>query len=136
VDAAGNLYFIDHGNDRIRRIDTHGTITTVAGPGEGSGCFSGDGGPATEAQFCGPEHLWVDSPVNLYIADTYNRRVRKVDTNGIITTVAGNGEAGPAHDGVRATNETLSKISGVAIGPDGALYIADSGHNQVRRVVL
>jgi trimeric autotransporter adhesin len=136
VDEAGNVYFIDQGNGRIRRIDTHGTITTVAGPGEGSGCFSGDGGPATEAQFCGPEHLWVDSHGNLYIADTYNRRVRKIDTNEIITTVAGNGEAGPAHDGVRATNETLSKISGVAIGPDGALYVADSGHNRVRKVVL
>jgi trimeric autotransporter adhesin len=143
VDTVGNVYFIDIGNARIRRIDSEGVITTVAGSGAGTladrgtdRCFSGDGGAATQAHLCLPEHIWVDPAGNVYIADTYNARVRMVDTDGIITTVAGNGEQGPPEDGVRATETRLAHISGVAIGPDGALYIADSAHDRVRRVAL
>jgi sugar lactone lactonase YvrE len=143
VDAVGNVYFVDRGNARIRRIDSEGVITTVAGAGGGTPadrgtdrCFSGDGGPATQAHLCRPEHIWVDPAGNLYIGDTLNARVRMVDTNSIITTVAGNGEQGPPEDGVRATETRLANISGVAIGPDGALYIADSAHDLVRRVAL
>jgi sugar lactone lactonase YvrE len=143
LDTVGNLYFIDRGNARIRRIDSEGIITTVAGAGGGTPadrgtdrCFSGDGGPATQAHLCRPEHIWVDPAENLYIGDTLNARVRLVDTSGIITTVAGNGEQGPPEDGVRATETRLANVSGVAIGPDGALYIADSAHDLVRRVAL
>jgi sugar lactone lactonase YvrE len=143
VDTVGNVYFVDRGNGRIRRIDSQGVITTVAGAYNASPadrdttlCFSGDGGPATQAHLCRPEHIWVDSAGNLFIGDTLNARVRMVDTNGIITTVAGNGEQGPPEDGVRATDTRLANISGVAIGPDGALYIADSAHDRVRRVAL
>ncbi len=136
VDASGNVYILDIGNDRIRRIDTRGIITTVAGPGRGKECFSGDGGPATEAGFCDPEHLWVDPAGNLYVADTFSRRIRKIDTNGIVTTVAGDGSPSFSGDGGPATHAGLSKASGVAVGPDGALYIADSGHDRVRKVVL
>ena len=136
-DAAGNVYFIDYGNDRIRRIDTDGIITTIAGPGtsEGDGCFLGDGVPATQAVFCGPEHLVVDGEGNVYIADTGNHRIRMIDTNGIITTVAGSGVDGYSGDGGPATEASLSEPSGVAVGR-GAIYIADSANDRVRRIVL
>jgi hypothetical protein len=134
VDGEGNVYFIDRGNARIRRIDTTGTITTIAGDGRDG--YSGDGGSATRARINSPEHLWVDQAGNVYIADTYNRRIRMVDTDGIITTVAGNGSQSFSGDGHAATLAGLSKCSGVAIGPDGNLYIADSGHDRVRRVIL
>jgi hypothetical protein len=134
ADDVGNLYFIDYGNRRIRRIAPDGIITTVAGNGQDG--FSGDGGPATEASFSAPEHLWADSLGNVYIADTYNRRIRKVDANGIITTIAGNGRNAFSGDGGPATSAGLAKIAGVAVGPDGDLYIADSAHDRVRRVVL
>ncbi|HEX6581871.1 MAG TPA: hypothetical protein VF195_13520 [Actinomycetota bacterium] len=78
----------------------------------------------------------MDDEGNIYVADTYNRRVRKIDTDGIITTVAGNGTQAFSGDGGPATSAGLAKISGVAIGPEGALYIADSAHDRVRRVLL
>jgi hypothetical protein len=133
VDPYGNIVFIDAQNQRIRRIDAQGVITTIVGNGEIG--FSGDGGPATDARIHTPEHLWVDDEGNIYVADTYNRRVRKIDTDGIITTVAGNGTQAFSGDGGPATSAGLAKISGVAVGPDGALYIADSRHNRVRRVL-
>jgi sugar lactone lactonase YvrE len=134
VDTNGNVYFIDYRNDRIRRIDTRGVITTIAGAGEGRGCFSGDGGPATEASFCGPEHLSVDTEGNIYLADTYNHRIRMIDADGIVTTIAGTGTQGFSGDGGSALQARLSEPSSVAVGPDGAIYIADSGNNRVRAV--
>ena len=89
VDAAGNLYIADSDNKRIRKVDTNGIITTVAG--NGSAGYSGDGGAATNARLYYPTGVAVDASGNLYIADTENNRIRKVDTNGIITTVAGKG---------------------------------------------
>ncbi len=136
VDPQGDVYILDIGNDRIRRIDTRGIIITVAGPGRGKDCFSGDGGPAIESGFCAPEHPWIDAEGDLFVADTYSRRIREIDTNGIVTTVAGDGNPSFSGDGGQATHAGLSKASGVAVGPDGALYIADSGHNRVRKVVL
>lgn len=132
VDTNGNVYFIDFRNSRIRRIDTHGVITTIAGPGEGRGCFSGDGGPATEARFCGPEHLSVDAEGNIYLADTGNHRIRMIDTDGIVRTIAGTGTQGFSGDGGPALQARLSEPSGVVVGPDGVIYIADSGNNRVR----
>jgi hypothetical protein len=138
VDDLGNVYFIDYENGRIRKIDTSGIITTIAGRGEKKGkeCFFGEGVPATQAIFCGPEHLDVDSSGNIFVADTYNRRIRRIDTSGIISTIAGDGSQAFTGDGGPATLAGLSKISGVTVGPDGAVYIADSGHNRVRRVAL
>ena len=134
VDPDGNIVFIDAQNQRIRRIDAQGVITTIVGNGELG--FSGDGGPATDARINMPEQLWVDDKGNIYVADTFNRRVRKIDTDGIITTVAGNGTQAFSGDGGPAASAGLAKISGVAVGPDGALYIADSAHDRVRKVVL
>jgi len=134
VDPDGNIVFIDAQNQRIRRIDAQGVITTIVGNGELG--FSGDGGPATDARINTPEQLWVDHKGNIYVADTFNRRVRKIDTDGIITTVAGNGTHAFSGDGGPAASAGLAKISGVAVGPDGALYIADSAHDRVRKVVL
>ena len=134
ADVDGNVYFVDFG--RIRRIDTNGIITTIAGPGRQGVCYSGDGGPATEADLCSPEHLAVAPDGAVYIADTNNNRIRMIDRNGIITTIAGNGTHGFSGDGVLATHAELSEPSGVAVGPDGSVYIADSGNNRVRRVVL
>ena len=135
VGPSGDVYFIDLGNGRIRRIDSAGVITTIAGPGGSKPCFSGDGGPATNAHFCGPEHLWVDQEGNVWVADTYNNRIRVIDTDGIVTTVAGTGLEGLSGDGGPALQAQLNLPSGVAVGPDGAVYIADSENDRVRMVV-
>jgi len=87
VDAAGNLYIADTSNNRIRKVAANGTITTVAGTGLAG--FGGDNGPATQAFLNAPSRISFDRAGNLYIPDSYNNRVRKVDTSGIITTVAG-----------------------------------------------
>lgn len=134
VGPFGDIFFIDHQNDRIRRIDGEGIITTIAGNGRGG--YSGDGGPATEASLRSPEQLWVDAVGNVYVADTFNNRIRMIDTFGIITTVAGNGSQAFSGDGGSASEAGLSKISSAAVGPDGNLYIADSAHMRVRMVVL
>ena len=132
VDASGNLYIADTGNNRIRKVSATGIITTVAG--NGSAGYSGDGGPATSAQLDGPEGVAVDGSGNLYIADTCNNRIRKVSATGIITTVAGNGSAGYSGDGGPATSAQLSLPAGVAVDGSGNLYIADSGNNRIRKV--
>ena len=148
VGPSGDVFFIDLGahippdrhlalsNGQIQRIDGAGVITTIAGVGEERPCFSGDGGPATKAHFCGPEHLWVDPEGNVWVADSYNNRIRVIDTAGIVTTVAGTGVRGYSGDGGYALQAQLDLPSGVAVGPDGALYIADSENNRVRQVVL
>jgi uncharacterized protein (TIGR03437 family) len=130
VDAAGNLYIADFYNNAIRKV-TAGTITTVAGNGTyGSG---GDNGPATRAQLAGPSGIAVDVAGNLYIAEAYGNRIRKV-SNGIITTVAGNGTAGFSGDKAAATSATLRQPSDVAVDSSGNLYIADYGNNRIRMV--
>ena len=103
MDSAGNLYIADSGNNRIRKV-SNGVITTVAG--NGTAGFSGDNGPATSAQLNYPQGVAVDSAGNLYIADTGNNRIRKV-SNGVITTVAGNGTAGFSGDNGPATSAQL-----------------------------
>src|ERR1019366_2090274 len=118
-DASGNLYIADYDNTRIRKVDTNGIITTVAG--NGSNGFSGDGGAATNASIRLPSGVAFDASRNLYIADYGNNRIRKVDTNGIITTVAGNGSATYAGDGGAATNASLSAPNGVALDVFGNL---------------
>jgi trimeric autotransporter adhesin len=132
VDAVGNLYVADTSNHRVRKIDTSGTIATVAGDGTES--FSGDGGPATSATLNTPIGVAVDTAGNLYIADSFNNRVRKVNAAGVITTVAGNGDARFSGDHAAATSASLSAPFGVAVDKAGNLYIADTSNHRVRRV--
>jgi len=135
VDASGNLFVVDTSNNRIRKVDTSGIITTVTGTNNaGNGGVLGDGGPATNADLFGPTGVAVDAAGNLFIADYSNRRIRKVNTNGIITTVAGNGIYGYSGDGGAATNANLSSPSGVALDAYGDLFIADYGNNHLREV--
>jgi sugar lactone lactonase YvrE len=134
LDAAGNLFITDQLFGRIRRVDAaSGIITTVAGSG-GSG-FSGDGGPATDATLFQPSEIALDAGGNLFIADTNNQRIRRVDvTTGIITTVAGNGSEGFSGDGGPAAGARLRNPIGVALDAAGNLFIADSGNQRIRRV--
>ena len=117
----------------VRKVDSNGTISTVAGDNSRRG-FSGDGGPAADAQLGGAFGLAVDSSGNLFIADVGNRRVRKVGTDGVITTVAGSGEPGVGGDGGLATEAQLGFVSGLAVDDSGNLYIADFENHRVRRV--
>jgi sugar lactone lactonase YvrE len=94
VDPAGNLYLADSYNNRIRKVSRDGTINTIAGNGTGC-CFSGDGGPATRAQFYVPAGVAADANGNAYVADTFNNRIRKIDRAGMIATVAGTAAAAP-----------------------------------------
>jgi sugar lactone lactonase YvrE len=133
ADAAGDVYISDACDHRIRKVDASGIIATVAGNGtEG---FSGDGGPATDALLNSPEGIAVDVAGNLYIADTNNERVRRVDhASGNITTVAGNGQVGFSGDGGLASNAQLNNPWQVAVDPAGNFYIADASNARIRRV--
>ena len=117
----------------VRKVDPNGTISTVAGNASRPG-FSGDGGPAADALLAGAFGLAVDSSGNLFIADIGNRRVRRVGTDGVITTVAGSGEPGVGGDGGLATEAQLGFVSGLTVDDSGNLYIADLEHHRVRRV--
>jgi hypothetical protein len=136
VDSTGNLIIADIDFSRIRKIDTNGIITTVAGNGTANsfGNYSGDGSAATNASLNGPTGVVLDSSGNLYIADSNNHRVRKVNTNGIITTVAGNGSFSYSGDGGAATNASFGIPSGVAMDTYGNLFIADVAYNIIRKV--
>jgi sugar lactone lactonase YvrE len=130
--TAGNLFIADTNNVRIRRVSPGGVITTVAG--NGSVGFSGDGGPATVAQFSGPEGIAVDSNGNFYISDVYNYRIRKVTAAGIISTVAGNGISGFSGDGGPATAAQIYDPQEIAIDAAGTLFIADEANERIRMV--
>ncbi|MEZ4732369.1 MAG: hypothetical protein R3E79_35090 [Caldilineaceae bacterium] len=132
VDSSGNLYIADSFNYRIRKVDRSGAIFTVAGNGtRGAG---GDGGPATDAQFNIPWGVTVDNSGNLYIADRYSSRIRKVDSSGTISTVAGNGTSGYSGDGGPAASAQLREPMGVTVDGSGNLYIADAINNRIRKV--
>jgi uncharacterized repeat protein (TIGR01451 family) len=132
VDTSGNLYIADYGNQRIRKVGASGTITTVAG--NGSCCFSGDGGPATSAELYYPAGVAATAAGAFYIASGYGNRVRMVSTSGIIATVAGNGGSGFSGDGGAATSAQLANPEGVAVDSSGNLYVADQGNVRVRKV--
>src|SRR6266550_4033636 len=139
VDTKGNIFFVDKFNNQIRSVDTTtGIITTFAGSGPGgyySGGYSGDGGPATSARLNLPGEIAFDSNGNLFIADSQNGRIRRVDAStGIITTVAGNGGFTFSGDGGLATAASLNHPAGVAVDTDGNLFIADAYNHRVRRV--
>jgi uncharacterized protein (TIGR03437 family) len=131
VDSAGSLYIADSANNVIRKV-SNGVITTVAG--NGAYGYSGDGGPATSARLYGPSGVAVDSAGNLYIADTWNYRIRRVST-GMITTVAGNGTGSYSGDGDPATSAELNAPYGVTVDSAGNVYIADSRNNRIRQLV-
>jgi streptogramin lyase len=128
--ADGWIYCSGPGGYTVRKVDTHGTITTVAGTGEAG--FSGDGGPATKAQLDVPFAVAVDREGNLYITDENNYRIRKVDKEGIITTFAGTGEGGYSGDGGPATSAKLIDPGGLSFDGKGNLYVAD--YKSVRKI--
>ncbi len=137
-DAAGNLYVADYGNNVIRKINTLGIITTVAGNGYGAGlltgAYSGDGGQATAAELWSPEGVAIDAAGNLYFSDGYNFRIRKVNTAGIISTIAGNGTFGYSGDGGPATAAEVRNVFGIIIDAAGNIYLGDTQNNVVRKV--
>lgn len=131
-DAAGNMYIADNSNNRIRKVNTAGLISTVAG--NGTTGFTGDGGPATAATLNGPASIAIDAGGNLYIADSYNHAVRKVDNTGIITTLAGNGTPGFLGDGGASTAAQLHFPLGVGVDKTGNVYISDSYNECIRKI--
>jgi uncharacterized protein (TIGR03437 family) len=137
VDNSGNIYIADTTNNRVRMVNTNGIITTVAGSTNTFSSGVGDGGLATAANLDLPKGVALDSAGNLYIADFGNFRVRKVGTNGIITTVAGNGYSaattGNTGDGGVATNGSVAPFN-IALDSAGDIFIADSQDNIIRKV--
>jgi uncharacterized protein (TIGR03437 family) len=131
-DNAGNAYIADGANNRIRKVTPDGNITTIAGTGAAG--YSGDGGPAVKAVLNEPIALAVDAAGNLYFCDNANNRVRKIDTRGLISTVAGNGRAAETGDGGSAMLASISGPDGIAVDPSGTVYIADFAGNRVRSV--
>ena len=132
VGPTGVIYIADAGNQRIRKINPDGIISTYAG--NGTSGFSGDGGPATNAQIYGPQALATDTAGNLYIADYGNNRLRKVSPDGIIHTIAGNGGLGSGGDGNPATVAALGTPDGVAVDKWGNIYISEYNRYRVRKI--
>lgn len=130
IDGSGNLFIADETNHRVREVDTSGIISTVAGNGANNP--NGDGGPAINAIFRQPATVFVDRAGNIYIPDSH--RVRKVDPQGIITTIAGTGIAGYSGDGGMATNAQISYPFGIYADPNGNVYIGCNGDNHIRKV--
>ncbi len=132
VDSQGDLFIVDGFEDVVREVKPDGIITTVAG--DGTVGYSGDGGPATDAELDVPSGVAVDAQGDLFIADSANNAIREVRPDGIITTVAGDGIAGYSGDGGPATDAELGVPSGVAADAQGDLFIADTGNNVIREV--
>jgi uncharacterized protein (TIGR03437 family) len=132
ADAAGRIYLADTGNSRIRRIDPGGNISTVAGNGNAS--YFGDGLAARAASVNQPEGVAIDAAGSIYIADTLDSAVRKVNPDGTITTIAGYGTPAFTGDGGPATKAALDHPRGVAVDSNGNVYIADTGNNRVRKI--
>jgi streptogramin lyase len=135
VDSIGNLFIADSSNHAIRRVDAAtGIITTIAG--DGVAAFDGDGLPAAGARFDFPSSLTFDAAGNLYIADMNNQRVRKIDTGGTISTIAGTGTSGYNGDSGAALDTRLANPGGLSIDGSGNLFIADTNNDRIRKVML
>jgi sugar lactone lactonase YvrE len=132
ADIHGNIYFTDAGFHRVREINTSGIIYTVAGNGVNG--YSGDGGPATAAEFKELGYINVSSAGDIYVGDHVNFRIRKISPSGIITTFAGNGSMGNSGDGMQATAATFSAPNGTAIDKAGNVYIIDDYNHNLRVV--
>jgi hypothetical protein len=132
ADTLGNVYIGDAANNRIRKVDNAGIITTIAGTG--AAAYGGDNGPATLARLNYPIGVFPDRFGNIYIADCYNNRIRKIDPSGIITTVAGTGSAGFSGDGGLATAAALNGPSSVVVDDSGNIYIADFNNVRIRKI--
>jgi uncharacterized protein (TIGR03437 family) len=130
VDGQGNVYFSERIKNKVRRVDPTGIITTVAGTGVAG--YSGDGGPANAAQIYNPFGLATDNAGNLYIADSVNKRIRMVSPDGLIHTVAGNGSPNSTGDGLLATAAAISTPTAVAVDNAGNIYITEA--NVIRKV--
>jgi len=128
----GTLIFVERGSNRIRQITPDGILRTLAGNGRAE--YSGDGGPAVQAALNQPIEVCLDASGNVYVADTSNQRVRKIAPDGTIQLLAGNGVRGFSGDGGPAERASLNDPIGLELGPDGSLYIADTGNRRVRRV--
>jgi sugar lactone lactonase YvrE len=128
LDDHGNLYVADTGNNRIRKVTTEGVVSTVAG--DGSAGYAD--GPALSAEFNGPIGLAVDSQNSIYVADTYNDRIRKITADGFVTTVAGS--AGPGYRDGPANNSQFDTPCGIVIKADGTLIVADTGNGKLRQI--
>ncbi|MBL7895707.1 MAG: T9SS type A sorting domain-containing protein [Bacteroidia bacterium] len=133
LDAIGNVYFADAGNHRIRKIDTGGIITTVAGIGTAG--FSGDGGLASLAQLYSPQAIELDATGNIYVVEFGNNCVRKINSSGVITTIAGiGGLYGNTGDGGLATLAKLGNPRGLALDASGNIYVADYAFGTIRKI--
>ncbi len=132
IDGAGNLFIADFYNSRIRKVDTFGIMTTIAGTG--STLYNGDNIPATDANLFTPTGVAVDNLGNVYIADNKNNRIRKVNTAGIITTVAGTGSIGFTGDGDQATAAKINRPFGVYADNAGNIFISDTYNERIRMI--
>jgi len=130
VDSTGNVFIADTNNARIRKVSPSGTITTVAGNGIQG--YGGDGGKATSAQLKYPGGIALDSAGNLYVADSGNNRIRKLASDGIISTIAGNGLHGYSGDGGAATNAELNGPNSLSVDSTGNIFVADTQNNAIR----
>ncbi len=132
LDKKGNLYIAERGDNRVRKVSLSDTITTVAGNGIAG--FSGDHGLADTSEINMPWAVCVDAKGNIFIADKGNYRIRKVDTSGIITTIAGNGIVGYSGDGGPATVAEFNNLSGISADSLGDIYVSDSVNAEIRRI--
>lgn len=133
-DAAGNVYFCDRFNNRVRKVSAAGTITTIGGTSTAG--YNGDNMAATAAQLNDPNGIAIDATGNVYVADRSNHRIRKIDAGGNITTVAGTGASGYSGDNAAATAAQLNAPRGIAVDAAGNVYIADQANHRVRKLTI
>ncbi len=132
LDNKGNVYLADRINHQVRKLAPNGKIQTIAGTGESN--YFGDGGPATKAAFRDPAAITLDKKGNLYVADAANNMIRKIDTNGIITTIAGNGKHDDTGDGGPALEASLRSIDSLVFNPAGELHIVETNTHHIRKI--
>jgi trimeric autotransporter adhesin len=134
VDAAGNVWIADEPGNRVRRVNTDGTITTVLGNGIGG--FSGDGGPAAAAQTNGPRAIKIDAAGNVYVGEFFGYRIRRISPAGIVTTVVGSGVRGFSGEGGQAVNAQIGEVNDIALLPNNILVFSDASNHMLRQVNL
>jgi trimeric autotransporter adhesin len=132
TDSSGNIFIADYANNAIREVNTSGIISTVAGTGFHG--YSGDGGPATAAELYNPEGVFVDKYGNILIADLRNCRIREINTAGIISTIAGNGQYGYTGDGVPATATEINSCYSMCVDTVGNIIIMDGHNDRIRKI--